>query len=94
MPIRLGDRITVEARIEDKDHNLVDPANQIITLYDVSGTSRASSSSPDRTSIGMYTVDFDIPSDGVLGNWEVRWVVSFTGGGQKSERITITVEGP
>jgi len=94
MPIRLGDRITVEARIEDKDHNLVDPANQTTTLYDVSGTSRASSSDPARTSIGIYTVDFDIPIDGASGNWEVRWVASFTGGGQKSEKITITVEEP
>ena len=92
MPIRLGDRITVEARIEDKDHNLVDPANQTITLYDVSGTSRVSSDNPARTSTGIYTVDFDIPSDGVLGNWEVRWVASFTGGGQKTERMIITVE--
>ena len=94
MPIRLGDRITVEARIEDKDHNLVDPASQTITLSDVSGTSRASSSNPARTSTGIYMVDFDIPSDGALGNWEVRWVASFMGGGQKSERIIITVEEP
>ena len=94
MPIRPGDRITVEARIEDRDHSLVDPASQTITLYDGSGESRASSSSPTRTSTGIYTIDFDIPGDGILGNWAVRWVASFSNGGQKSERMTITVEEP
>ena len=92
MPVRLGDRVTIEARIEDKDHSLVDPASQTVTLYDSSGTSKASSSSPTKTSTGVYTVDFDIPSDGAAGNWEVRWVALFTGGGQKSERVTVTVE--
>jgi|GEM_PF-2483900 len=94
MPIRLGDRITVEARIEDKDHNPIDPASQTITLYDGSGTSRASTSDPTKIGTGIYTTDFDIPCDGVLGSWDVRWVASFQSGGQKSEKITITVEEP
>mgnify|MGYP000055858391 FL=1 len=75
MTVYRGETVRIKATIKDFSGNLFDPDSQEIKIYDPSNTLKETNTSPTKESVGVYYIDYNIPSDSNTGVWYVEWKV-------------------
>ncbi len=76
----LGSTTRIRNTMTDYDGKTpLTPDNQEIKIYDSAGVLKHTTTNPTLDSIGIYHVDYTIPSDAKPGNWRVIWKVEKAG---------------
>jgi len=86
-----GETITIEAIVKDTDRALSNPSTSIVvSVKDPDGVTKVDEQAMSNDSTGMYHYDYAIPSDAVVGVWDVQ--VTASSGKPSIEQHVFTVE--
>jgi len=87
-----GESFTIKATFKDENKNLFDPITHLITLKNSRGTIINTSTTPNKTSRGVYRTIVTIPAKGTEGVWSLWWVVVAPDGDTDMEKYRFKVK--
>jgi len=80
-----GSTIRIRNTITDFDGNPLDPDSHSVRIYDSNGNLKAEFTAPVKDNVGVYHVDYTVPSDAEAGSWKAVWEIDR--GGQKAVEV-------
>jgi len=67
------DTIRIKNTFKDENKALFDPDTQVVKIYDPAKSLKATISNPTKVSLGVFYIEYDIPSDATEGEWVAKW---------------------
>jgi uncharacterized protein YfaS (alpha-2-macroglobulin family) len=64
-----GETFRQKVQVTDVDSVDINPNTIVITIEDSTGTKKITATAMTKDDVGLYHYDYDIPSDGALGEW-------------------------